>query len=137
MIGLCSKTYIVQKTITTARNQTVKRLQPKPKIRHEVKFSSKADSKRRITAPMIIYRCVLRTQRAGCGSIQGFRARNNRIYTYEQTRNSFTVRGVLDDGMSTIPLDLELCIIPKETEEKETEDSNEEDEHIDDTPLIQ
>ena len=38
--------------------------------------------------------------------------------------------------MSTIPLDLELCIIPKETEEKETEDSNEEDEHIDDTPLI-
>jgi hypothetical protein len=39
--------------------------------------------------------------------------------------------------MSTIPLDLELCIIPKETEEKETEDSNEEDEHIDDTPLIQ
>ena len=71
MIGLCSKTYLVQKTITTstsstsivahnllrrARNQTVKRLQPKPKIRHEVKFSSKGVSKRRITAPMTIYR---------------------------------------------------------------------------------
>jgi hypothetical protein len=71
MIGLCSKTYLVQKTITTstsstsivahnllrrARNQTVKRLQPKSKIRHEVKFSSKGVSKRRITAPMTIYR---------------------------------------------------------------------------------
>ena len=79
MIGLCSKTYIVQKTITTstsstsivahnlprrARNQTVKRLQPKLKIRHEVKFSSKGDSKCRITAPMTIYRRVLKTQRA-------------------------------------------------------------------------
>jgi hypothetical protein len=42
---------------------------------------------------------------------------------------------VLDDGMSTI--DLELCPIPKETEENETEDSNEEDEHIDVTTLIQ
>ena len=119
----------------------MKRLQPKPKIRHEAKFSSKAVSKRRITAHMTIYRCALRTQRAGCGSIQGFRARNNRIYTYEQTRNGFSYiyckRRVLDDGMSTIPLDLELCPIPKETEEKETEDSNEEDEHIDDTPLIQ
>jgi hypothetical protein len=39
--------------------------------------------------------------------------------------------------MSTIPLDLELCPIPKETEENETEDSNEEDEHIDVTTLIQ
>jgi len=90
---------------------------------------------------MTIYRCVLRTQRAGCGSIQGFRARNNIIYTYEQTRNGFSYfyckRRVLDDGMSTIPLDLELCPIPKETEENETEDSNEEDEHIDVTTLIQ
>jgi hypothetical protein len=56
-------------------------LQPKPKIRHEVKLSSKGVSKRRITAPMTIYRRVLRTQRAGCRSIQDFRARNNRIYT--------------------------------------------------------
>jgi hypothetical protein len=43
--------------------------------------------------------------------------------------------------MSTIPLDLELCPAPKETEEEknETEDSSEEDlgEHIDDATLKQ
>ena len=46
--------------------------------------------------------------------------------------HTFIVRGVLDGGH-----DLELCPIPKETEENETEDSNKEDEHIDDTTLIQ
>ena len=83
----------------------------------------------------------MRTQLAEYGSIQGFRARNNRIDTYEQTRNGFSCfyckRKVLDDGMSTIPLDLELCPIPKEMEENDTEDSSEGDEHIDDTTLIQ
>ena len=48
---------------------------------------------------------------------------------------------MLDDGISTIPLDLELCPAPKETEEEEneTEDSSEEDlgEQIDDATLIQ
>ena len=43
--------------------------------------------------------------------------------------------------MSTIPLDLELCPAPKETEEEEneTDDSSEEDlgEHIDDATLKQ
>ena len=123
----------------------MKRLQPKPKIRHEVKFSSKGISKGQITAPMTIYRRVLRTERAGCGSIQGFRARSNRIDIYEQARNGFSYfyckRRVLDDGMSTIPLDLELCPAPKETEEEEneTDDSSEEDlgEHIDDATLKQ
>jgi hypothetical protein len=46
-------------------------------------------------------------------------------------------RRVLDDRMSTIPLDLELCPAPTETEENDTEDSSEEDEHIDDATLIQ
>ena len=77
MIGLCSKTYIVGKTTTSlssstsivanallrrAKKQTVKRLQTKTKTRHEVKFSSKGISKRRVKAPMTIFRHVLRTQ---------------------------------------------------------------------------
>ena len=85
-------------------------------VQHAVKFSSNGVSKRRITAPMTIYRPVLITQRAGCGSIQGLRAR---MYTYEQTRNGFSYfyckSRVLDDGLPTIPLDLELCPVPKET----------------------
>ena len=127
MIGLCSKTYIVQKTIeasTTstaiaahallrrAKKQSVKRLQSKQKRRLEVKFSSKGVNKRRVKAPMTTFRRVLTTQRVGHGTIQGFRSRNNGIYTYKQTRNGFSYfyckRRVLDDGVSTVPLDLEL-----------------------------
>ncbi|CAC5426653.1 unnamed protein product [Mytilus coruscus] len=118
-----------------ALEQNTKRLQLKPKIQHKIKFSSNGISKRRVKAPMSIFRQVLKTQRVGCGSIQGSRARKNGIYTYHQTRNGFSYfyckRKELNDGMSTVPLDLELCPIPLEKDDEETsDDSNKDDTSI-------
>ena len=128
MIGLCSKTYIVQKTESVSTSSTamaafkllrrakklpVKRLHNHPRLVREVKFSSKGITKRRVKAPMTTFRHVLNTQRVGKGTLKGFRARDNGIVTYEQTRCGFSYfyckRRVLEDGVSTVPLDLELC----------------------------
>lgn len=73
---------------------------------------------------MTTFRHVLNTQRVGNGSLKGFRARNNGIATYEQTRNGFSYfyckRKILSDGVSSVPLDLELCPVPMEIDESET-----------------
>ena len=134
MIGLlvCSKTYIVQKTTTIHTSsmamscfrllRRAKRLPPKrlvnlPRLVRQVKFSSKGITKPSVKAPMTTFRYVLNTQRVGHGTLKGFRTRNNGISTYEQIRNGFSncycKRRVLDDGVSTVPLDLELCPIRK------------------------
>jgi hypothetical protein len=88
-----------------------------------VKFSSKGITKRLVKAPMTTFRHVLNTQRVGPGTLKGFRARNNGIATYQQKRNGFAYfyckRRVLDDGVSTVPLDLELCPIKKEPMDEE------------------
>ena len=43
-------------------------------------------------------------------AVQGFRVVNNSMYTYEQVRDGFSYfyskRKVLDDGVTTIPLDI-------------------------------
>ena len=128
MIGLYSKTYIVQKTESVSTSSTamaafkllrrakklpVNRLHNHPRLVREVKFSSKGITKRRVKAPMTTFRHVLYTQRMGHSTLKDFRARNNGISTYEQTRNGFSYfyckRRVLEDGVSTVPLDLELC----------------------------
>jgi hypothetical protein len=66
---------------------------------------------------MTTFRYVLNTQRVGHDTLKGFRARNNGISTYEQIKNGFSncycKRRVLDDGVSTVPVDLELCPIRK------------------------
>ena len=137
MIGLCSKTYIVQKTRTVQSSSTTmtaskllrrakklppKRLVHRPRLIREVKFSSKGITKRRVKAPMTTFRHVLQTQRVGQGTLKGFRARNNGISTYQQTRNGFSYfyckRRVLHDGVSTVPLDLELCPVRKDPREE-------------------
>lgn len=139
MIGLCSKTYIVQKTESVSTSSTamaafkllrrvkklpVKRLHNHPRLLCEIKFSSKGITKRRVKAPMTTFRHVLNTQRVGHCTLKGFRARDNGIATYEQTRNGFSYfyckRRVLEDGATTVPLDLELCPIKKEELMEET-----------------
>jgi len=80
MIGLCSKTYIVQKIKTVPTSNTrmaafrllrrakklpVKRLVHRSRLVREVKFSSKGITKRRVQAPMTTFRHVLNTQRVG------------------------------------------------------------------------
>ena len=108
MIGLCSKTYIVQKTKTVPMTSTVmtafsrlrraKKLPPKRLINRsrlvrEVKFSYKGITKRRVKAPMTTFRHVLNTQRVEEGTLKRFRARNNGISIYEQGSPIFIVRG--------------------------------------------
>ena len=145
MIGLCSKTYIVQKARTEPVSSTAmtackllrrakglprKRLDNLPRKVKEVKFSSKGVTKHRVKAPMSIFRHVRKTHRAGPGFLKGFRARHNGISTYEQRRNGYSYfyckRRVLNDGVSTVPLNIELCPIKKE-EEIDREDFMEEE----------
>ena len=104
IIGLCSKTYIV-------------------KNEKETKFSSKGISKRLVQDPLSIFHNVLSTQHPSIGLNKGFRARDNTIFSYTQQRAGFTYfyckRRVLDDGVSTVPLDLELSPWPNPEEEDE------------------
>lgn len=50
----------------------------------------------------------------------GFKLRNNSMYTYRQIRNGLTYfyckRKVLNDGVSTEPLDFELCPVKSKKE---------------------
>lgn len=90
----------------------------------QIKFSCKGISKRRLKAPLTTFRNVLKTQKTHHGVNMGFKLRNNSICTYRQVRNGFTYfyckRKVLGDGISTEPLDLELCPL-KSKKEYETE----------------
>ena len=90
---------------------------------------------------MSTFRHVLNTQRVGQGTLKGFRSPNNGIATYQQRRNGLSYfyckKRVLDDDVSTAPLDLELCPIKKEPMDEEepmevddTEMSMEVDTHV-------
>ena len=141
MIGLCSKTYVVSKsvpskatsTVTTparllrkARNQSAKRLPQRPLMTTETKFSSKGVSKRLVNNPLAVFKGVLRTRRAASGRNKGFRARNNGMFSYQQIRCGFSYtyckRRVLEDGIHTVPLDITLCPVrTKPTSDSDTE----------------
>jgi len=143
-IGLCSKTYIVSKTIPSkatsvlmvainlvrkAKGQKPKRLQCPVRTTTQCKFSSKGVSKRRIKNPLNIFKSVLRTGKPASGHNKGFRVRNNGIYSYNQTRCGFSYfyckRRVLNDGIHTVPLDITLC--PKKTREDNRQEEQEEE----------
>lgn len=71
----------------------------------------------------------MKTQKASSGVNMGFKLNNNKICTYRQKRNGFTYfyckRKVLSDGISTEPLDVELCPIkPTKDYEMEIDDSD-------------
>ncbi|CAC5391245.1 unnamed protein product [Mytilus coruscus] len=116
LVKTTSKTMTASKLLRRAKKLPVKRLAHRPRLVREVKLSSKGITKRRVKAPMTTFRRVLSTQRLGSGTLKGFRARNNVISTYQQSRNGFSYfyckRRVMADGVSTVPLDLEMCPIP-------------------------
>ncbi len=97
MISLCSKTYLARSG-------------------DSVKFSSKGVSKRYVQNPFDTFRSVLFTRQPASGTNMGFRSRDNGICTYRQERTGFSYfyckRRVLDDGIHTVPLDIELCPCP-------------------------
>lgn len=128
MISLCSKTYIVKKTLTRdprrqllaekllrkMKKVKVKRAKKSiPKSYHVVKFSCKGISKRFVDFPLYTFKQVLKTKQHGKGLNKGFRARNNAVYTYQQERFGFSYfyckRQVQANGIDTKVLDIELC----------------------------
>lgn len=95
MISLCSKTYVVSGD------------------NGHVKFSCKGVNSSSVTAPLPMYINVLQNQATYEPVNRGFRVKDNMILTYEQTRNALSYfyckRRVLEDGIHTAPLDIELC----------------------------
>ena len=93
IVALCSKTYIAYGE-------------------RETKLSCKGLQKKRNLERLTkeAYLNVLETQRPGCGVNKGFRAINGKVYTYSQTRFGLSYlyckRRMLDDGVTTVPLDL-------------------------------
>jgi len=66
--------------------------------------------------PFDHYKSVLDTQVGRAKENVGFGLRNNSVFTYTQNRLGFTYfyckREVLEDGISTVPLD--LLLVPKQ-----------------------
>lgn len=74
------------------------------------KFSWKGVNKRTNEINKDKYINVLLTKQSGSGRNMGFRVMNHSMYTYAQVRDAFCFfypkRKVLEDGVSTIPLDV-------------------------------
>ena len=108
-MALCSKTYAVkcEKTDTT-------------------KFSSKGCNKSNIGDAHGLMEGVLKTKRDVNVVNRGFRARNNGICTYIQEKKGlcyfYCKRKILDDGVSTVPLDMVLSPWEETTREVREED---------------
>ena len=74
------------------------------------KFSCKGVNKKNNVINKDKYLDVILSKRSGSGVNRGFRVMNNKMCTYVQVKNAFSYfypkRKVLEDGVSTIPLDL-------------------------------
>ena len=97
MIGLCSKSYCTESfTTDTTPGQ--------------VKFSMKGVNKGQFKNPMPHYKQVLTSMENFRASNSGIRPKDQSMVTYKQYKNALTYfypkRKVLDDGQSTVPLDI-------------------------------
>ena len=94
MIALSSKTYLLRDG-------------------ESCKISCKGVNKNSLLEPLPIFHSVLNEKRSVSTVNRGFRAVNNFIYSYEQEKVGFGYfyckRTVLEDGISTAPLDIVLC----------------------------
>ena len=74
------------------------------------KFSCKGVNKKTNDINKEKYVNVLLTKQSSAGLNKGFRVVNNSMYTYEQVRDGFSYfypkRKVLEDGVTTMPLDI-------------------------------
>ena len=89
-VGLCSKTYYCFGSTD--------------------KYSTKGLSKRQNVIDKDVFLAVLTNRRSGGGVTRGFRVRDSSVMTYVQDRAALTYfygkRKVLDDGVSTAPLEV-------------------------------
>ena len=97
MIGLCSKSYC-RESFTTDSTPG------------QVKFSMKGVNKRQFKNPMSHYEQVLTSVENFRACKSGIHAKDQSMVTYKQYKNALTYfypkRKVLEDGCSTIPLEL-------------------------------
>lgn len=95
IIGLCSKTYAVSGDDDS------------------VKFSCKGINPSSVIAPVATYADMLHNQGVYAPTNRGFRVKDNTVFTYEQSRTGLSYfyckRKVLEDGINTEPLYIELC----------------------------
>jgi G:T-mismatch repair DNA endonuclease (very short patch repair protein) len=96
VVALCSKTYSVK------CNET-----------GNTKFSSKGCNKSRLNNVHDIMVNVLKEKKDVNVVNRGFRVRNNTVYSYVQEKKGlcyfYCKRKVLDDGVTTVPLNVTLC----------------------------
>ena len=95
MISLCSKTYVLQSQDNS------------------FKLSCKGLNKKFVSAPYSTFSDVL-TDQVKRGSVnRGIRMKGTDLHTYKQHRSGISYfyckRKVLEDGVSTLPLDITLC----------------------------
>jgi len=94
MYALCSKTYLL-------------------KAGNDFKVTCKGINKSAVIDPLTIFREALIEKKTVSAHNRGFRARDNTIYSYMQERIGFGYfyckRRVLEDGVTTEPLDMVLC----------------------------
>ena len=97
MIGLCSKSYCTE--LFATENSP-----------GQVKFSMKGVNKGQFKNPMLNYKHVLNTKENFGACNSGIRAKDQSMATYKQYKNPLTYfypkRKVLDDGRSTVPLNI-------------------------------
>ena len=95
MIGLCSKTYFVEN-----RDLQIS------------KMSCKGVNKKLVENPKEVFKNVLKRKRPETCENRGIRAKGTTMYTYRQSKIGFNYfyvkRRVLEDGVTTLPLDLVL-----------------------------
>ncbi|MCG8032144.1 MAG: hypothetical protein JAZ03_08205 [Candidatus Thiodiazotropha taylori] len=95
MIGLCSKTYFVEN-----REQGIS------------KMSCKGVNKNLVEKPGEVFRRVLKQKHPETSENRGIRAKGTTMYTYRQSKLGFNYfyvkRKVLEDGVTTVPLDIVL-----------------------------
>ena len=97
IISLCSKSYCMESFATSSSPG-------------QVKFSMKGVNKKQFKNPMPHYKHVLSTKENFRACNQSIRAKDQSMATYKQWKNTLTYfypkRKVLEDGCSTIPLEL-------------------------------
>ena len=97
IIGLCSKSYCTE-------------IFPTENSPGQVKFSMKGVNKGQFINPMPHYKCVLNTKENFHACNSGIHTKDQSMVPYRQYKNALTYfypkRKVLEDGRSTVPLDI-------------------------------
>jgi hypothetical protein len=108
-IGLCSKTYLVRSDDG------------------ECKLSSKGVNKTAVKDPVSIFRKVIDEKTSVSAVNKGIRLNGNTLHTYNQTKKGFSYfyckRKVLDDGVSTVPLDIVLKPVSRFSHQHSSEEN--------------